>query len=153
MSKRFNRLMYEEGMRRYLYINTHRFTGMPAVDNAWLYPDIKLWGEDEDGDNLIPDFAIIYFNQSYAYPHEKRWALERQLANLIPPRWHCYWFFGEGYIYAERDYGLPSILPETIRNMHLHIVHQYDKLLAETNGYLKEVLEDESVVFVVPQSE
>ena len=141
-------------MREYLYRNTHRFIGMPAAQNTWLYPDIKLWGEDANGNNLLPDFVVFYFDQSYAYPYEKRWALERHLAELIPPRWDCYWFFTDGYIFAERrDFGEPSILPENIRNMNRHAVHQYDTSLASTNGHFKEVLEHENVVFMVPQSE
>jgi hypothetical protein len=141
-------------MRRYLYINTHRFVGMPAVDNAWLYPDILRWGQDTDGNFFIPDFVIIYYDQSYAYPYEKRWALTRQLSDLIPPRWDCYWFLGQGYIYAERrDFDEPSIFSENIRNMNRHAAHQYDTSLASTNGHFKEVLEDGNVMLVVPQHE
>ena len=154
MARKFNAWKYDEAMRLYLYQNTHRFIGMPAVQNTWLYPDIMYWGEDIDGNNLIPDFVIFYYDQSYAYPYEKRWALERQLADLIPPNWDCYWFFGQGYIFAERrDYGEPSILPESIRDMNRHAAHRYDRQLAETNGHYKEALEDANTVFTVPAHE
>lgn len=157
--KRFKRDAYELRMQEHLYTITYRFLGQPAPGNRWLYPDIMLWDEDRNGNNLIPAFVIFYFNPTYRYPYEKRWALERQLADHIPDKWDCYWFFGEGYIFAERrDDELGSALPESVRNMNRHAAHQYDVFLAAQgedfsgNGH-KEILEDENVVFVVPQPE
>jgi hypothetical protein len=154
MRKRFNSAQYTREVQQYLYTITHRFIGMPSGLNYWNYPDIFYWGENEQGSNLIPDLVAIYFNETYAYPYEKRRALESQLSRHIPPRWDCYWFFGEGFIWAERkDIGEPSILPQWIQNKNRHIAHLYDlelKELVETNGYNKEMLEDENVVFMVP---
>jgi hypothetical protein len=153
MRRRFKTAEYERATQEFLYKITYRFTGMPATYNYWNYPDVLLWGEDSEGNFLVPDFLVIYFNETYAHPYEKRYALERQLANHIPPKWDCYWFFGQGFIWAERrEFGESSILPVKVQNMNRHAAHNYDLSLVQNNGH-REVLEDGNVVFVVPQYE
>jgi hypothetical protein len=146
MRHRFKTAEYERSMQRFLYQITHRFTGMPNADIYWNYPDVFLW------DGLTPDLVAIYFNIELAYPYEKRRALELQLAHHFPPRWDCYWLFDQGHIWAERrDFNEPSIFPPEIQNKNRHAAHQYDLQLSQ-NGH-KEMLEDENVVFMVPQYE
>jgi hypothetical protein len=149
--KKFNPSQHEYRVRAYLHTITHRFIGQPNNGNTWLWPDVFYWGQDPEGNFYIPDLVAFYFNPTFAYPYEKRWGLERQLGKCIPPRWDCYWFFDQGYIFGERkDIGEESIVPVWMQNMNQHAAHKYDEDLARlssTNGH-KEIEHGDDLLLV-----
>lgn len=153
---RFRAAEYQRNVEEYLHSITYRFLNLPPPGNRWFYPDVKLWDEDKYGRNIVPGFVIFYFNQSYRYPYEKRFALKQQLQNHIPESWDLYWFFGEGYIYAERKgEGIESVISPAVREMNYRGVSAYDETLSrlkpETNGHKD--LEDADDLLMVQYTE
>lgn len=157
--RRFNAARFAWEMQEHLHVITYRFLNLPPPGNRWYYPNVMAWDENERGDNLIPAFIIFYYNPSYLYPYDDRRALQRQLQQQIPEHWDCYWMFGQGFLFAEhREDGIPSFLPEEMKNQNRHAAHQYDEYIASLgedysrNGH-KELPEDEDVVLLVPPYE
>lgn len=147
-------------MPEYLHLISHRFLGQPGIGNRWDYPDIFLWSEDSRGETTIPCLIAFYFNRTFLYSREKRWAFERQLQDHFPVelwgRWYTYWMFSEGYIWAERlEEGMESYLPAELRKRFERAGIEYDEFvtteLQSTNGH-KEV-ENAHDLLMVPQPE
>ena len=150
--RKLNIGQYERDMQEYLHAISYRYLGQPPPGNRWLYPDIFLWDENENGDHVIPALVAFYFNVSVRIPWETRHKFSFHLRDQIPPAWDLHWHMGEGYVWAERRIeGIVSTIPAREQEYLAWTEKVYDETLERTNGH-KDIGDGDNLL-VVPYDE
>ena len=152
--RKLNPGKYQREMEEYLHSISYRYLGTPPPGNRWFYPDIRLWDENEDGDNVIPAFVSFYLDQSTRIRWEVRSRFKFQLQEHIPPTWDLYWYIGEGFVHAERRIeDIPSLITEGEREYLEWTEKTYDTETLKIEGNGHKELGDEDAMLVVREFE
>ena len=108
---KMDRLKWE--WEEYLFLISRSFMGWPAQRNRWLYPDIFLWDEDENGDNIIPGLIAFYMNPITPITMRDRHDFKFHLMRSVPGPWDLHWLMLDNICWANRTtYGWAEYVPE-----------------------------------------